>query len=64
MSWIADFYNHRVHMFSRIGDSLAEWGGKEKGTGQFDGPTDLAVDEQGKVYIVDWGNYRIQIFQN
>lgn len=31
---------------------------------QFDRPTDIAVDDEGAVYIVDYGNNRIQKFSN
>jgi len=60
---VADFYNNRIQVFTEDGFFLSEWGEKGEETGQFDGPTDIAVDEQGYVYVVDWGNHRIQAFQ-
>ena len=30
---------------------------------QFDGPTDITVDQQGRAYVADWGNHRLQVFQ-
>ena len=30
--------------------------------GGFDTPTDVAVDSQGKVYVTDSGNFRMQVF--
>ncbi|MCS7198015.1 MAG: 6-bladed beta-propeller [Candidatus Bipolaricaulota bacterium] len=32
------------------------------GDGQFDGPTDIAIDPSGFIYVVDSGNHRIQKF--
>lgn len=34
------------------------------GDGQFDGPTDVAVDAAGNVYVVDSGNHRVQKFDS
>ncbi len=34
------------------------------GDGQFDGPTDIAVDATGNIYVVDSGNHRIQKFDS
>ncbi|GBC75861.1 Serine/threonine-protein kinase PknD [bacterium HR07] len=34
------------------------------GDGQFNGPTDIAVDAAGNVYVVDSGNHRIQKFDS
>jgi DNA-binding beta-propeller fold protein YncE len=34
------------------------------GDGQFDGPTDIAIDAAGNIYVVDSGNHRIQKFDS
>ena len=41
---------------------LAKWGTPGSGNGQFYNPYDAAVDGDGNVYVVDYGNSRIQKF--
>ena len=41
---------------------LKEWGSQGTGNGEFDQPLDLAIDSQGRVYVVDSLNHRIQKF--
>jgi predicted membrane-bound mannosyltransferase/DNA-binding beta-propeller fold protein YncE len=38
------------------------WGGTGEAAGLFRGPRDAAVGPDGSVYVVDWGNSRIQKF--
>ena len=38
------------------------WGSQGAGNGQFNGPTAVAVDPSGNVYVADYGNHRIQKF--
>ena len=59
---MADFYNHRVQKFSPEGDFLVTIGEPGNGPGQFDRPTDAVVDREGNLYVVDFGNDRIQRF--
>jgi len=60
--YVADFYNHRVQVFDAAGKYLKQWGEQGDEQGQFDGPTALAVDQAGDIYVVDWTNRRIQKF--
>ncbi len=41
------------------------WGEKGDGPGQFDfeGPHDLKVGPDGRVYVIDQGNHRVQVFE-
>lgn len=40
----------------------ASWGGEGEGPGQFEEPRGLAVSVEGKVYVADTGNGRVQVF--
>ncbi len=40
------------------------WGSQGKGSGQFQDPRGIAVDEAGNVYVADSGNHRIQKFDS
>lgn len=52
----------RIQRFSRDGDLLNEWGETGHGDGQFWVAGGIAGDSLGRVYIVDKGNRRVQVF--
>jgi sugar lactone lactonase YvrE len=54
--------NTRVVKFSRDGTFIKYWGTKGSGPGEFGGPHCVAMDSQGRVYVCDRGNKRIQVF--
>lgn len=61
--YVADGYgNSRVVKFSKEGKYLKEWGTKGKGEGEFNLPHAVCVDGQGKVYVGDRENNRVQLF--
>jgi peptidylamidoglycolate lyase len=61
--YVSDGYkNTRVIKFSAAGEYEFEWGGKGKGPGEFNLPHGIALDSQGKVYVCDRSNSRLQIF--
>ena len=61
--YVSDGYgNSRVAKFSAEGKFLLDWGEKGDEPGRFDTPHGIAVDDQGRVYIADRANSRIQIF--
>jgi DNA-binding beta-propeller fold protein YncE len=54
--------NARIMRFSKDGEFIKAWGRKGKGPGEFDTLHGIALDSKGRVFVVDRGNNRIQIF--
>jgi DNA-binding beta-propeller fold protein YncE len=51
-----------MHRFTRDGRLVKSWGTPGKGEGQFHLPHSIAFDDDGKLYVADRSNKRIQIF--
>ena len=61
--YVTDGYrNARVHRFTRDGRLVKSWGAPGHGEGQFHLPHSIAFDDDGKLYVADRSNKRIQIF--
>jgi sugar lactone lactonase YvrE len=54
--------NHRVQQFTNAGEYLCGVGGEGVGPGEFDRPHGIALDSQGRLYVCDTMNDRIQKF--
>ena len=54
--------NNRIVKFAADGRYLKEWGGTGSAPGQFLVPHALALDSQGRLFVADRDNNRIQIF--
>ena len=52
----------RILKFDKDGNFIKEWGEIGFRPGQFRTPHALAFDSQGRLYVADRGNHRIQIF--
>lgn len=61
--YVTDGYgNARVHQFSATGKLLRSWGEPGSGPGEFMTPHGIAVHQDGRVFVADRENDRIQIF--
>ena len=62
--YVSDGYrNARVHRFSAAGDLISSWGQPGKGgPNEFHLPHSLMVGQDGRVYLCDRENSRVQVF--
>jgi DNA-binding beta-propeller fold protein YncE len=56
---------HRVRVFdAQTGKHLFDFGKRGTALGEFNLPRDLAIGKDGHLYVVDGGNFRVQIFDH
>ena len=66
--YVVDRGNHRVQKFTAEGESLGIWGAAGgdgspgDGPGEFNWPHEIAIDDDGRVYVADTYNQRVQVF--
>lgn len=65
--FVADGYAHnlgypRIIHYDKHGKFVKLWGVAGAGAGEFDIPNALAMDREGRLYVADLNNNRIQIF--
>jgi DNA-binding beta-propeller fold protein YncE len=62
--YVSDGYgNSRVGKFSAKGEFLFDWGHKGDQPGEFDTPHSIVMDREGRIYVADRSNGRIQVFK-
>ena len=56
---------HRVRVFDiATGQHVFDIGERGDGPGQFNLPRDIAVGRDGRIYVVDGANFRVQVFES
>jgi sugar lactone lactonase YvrE len=61
--YISDGYgNARIHRFTAAGKLIQSWGEAGEGPGQFNLPHSVCVHTDGRVFVCDRENSRVQIF--
>ncbi len=62
--FVADRYNHRIQVFSKYGaylNTIGESAVPGNNNSHFNNPVHIAIQDN-RLYVVDRGNYRVQIF--
>jgi DNA-binding beta-propeller fold protein YncE len=57
--YLSEYRGSRISVLNSGGEWLSYIGSRGRGNGFFVGPQNLAVDEEGYLYVVDYGNRRI-----
>jgi len=60
---VAEWGNNRIQCLDPAGRPLAVWGGPGRETGELSTPWDVALGPDGRIFVADFGNHRIQIFK-
>lgn len=61
--YVADGYgNSSVHRFNAAGEYMGSFGSPGSGPGQFRVPHSVSVSQDGRVYVADRENNRVQVF--
>ena len=59
---IADQGNHRIqHINIQTGTVVKSLGKKGSGIGEFDNPVDVRLDDEGRIVVTEYSNYRIHM---
>ena len=69
--YVADFYNHRIQKLTGEGTFIRQWGAGAQRTPlpgssgvSFSYPTDVALAADGRLYVADGYNDRVQVFNS
>jgi len=61
--YVADgIRNARIAKYDMNGKWIMNWGTRGAAPGEFDVIQGIAIDSQDNIYVADWGNERIQVF--
>jgi tripartite motif-containing protein 71 len=60
--YVSEVGNNRISVLGLDGTFIGKWGSGGKAHGQFLSPSGLAVDASGRIYVMDKGNERIEVF--
>lgn len=61
---VADYTNSQVVVMDSLGTILQQIGTNGTGDDQFDLPRHIAVDKSNRMYVTDWNNNRIKVYEH
>ena len=59
--YVADCKLHKILIYNLNGEYVSEFGERGSGAGEFNYPTHMAIDAEGRLLVTDSMNHRIQI---
>ena len=62
--YVAEHGGHRIHKLTTGGEFLGTFGQNGSDIGRFNGPWGINISPEGKVYVADLDNSRIQVFHS
>ncbi|MBI5640947.1 MAG: 6-bladed beta-propeller [Nitrospirae bacterium] len=62
--YITNTKNHILSVFDTKGAFIKNIGSRGVETGNFNFPTQIALDDAGNIYVVDSGNFRVQVLDS
>ena len=62
--YVAEWGGNRIHKLTTGGEFLGNFGHKGSDVGQFNEPWGVNISPEGKVYVADTNNCRIQVFHS
>jgi DNA-binding beta-propeller fold protein YncE len=60
---VSDPERHNIQKFDSSGTFLLKWGTQGNGELEFREPVSVVVRPDGKIYVADYQNSRIQVFR-
>lgn len=62
--YIVDYMRHTVTVYDKEGNFIYEFGGMGWSEGWFQYPVDITIDSEGRIFVADLFNDRVQIFNS
>ena len=62
--YVVEFGGHKIHKLTSGGEFLSTFGNKGSDKGQFINPWGICIGPNGRIYVADNGNHRIQVFHS
>jgi DNA-binding beta-propeller fold protein YncE len=62
--YVVDYMRHSITVYDKDGNFIFEFGGIGWGDGWFQYPIDIAVDSEGRIFVADLFNHRVQVFDS
>jgi len=59
---VVDARNYRIQTYSLDGQPLSSFGSQGRGDGQFYCPIGITTDSRGNLYVCEWENSRVSVF--